>query len=131
MKKKYGDSILKQKTQFILSNVPRCLESYKYFYLGFISNSEDIEILASPEDSLDHLNDENDLKLLRSLESILNIYHEEIKNKQIEEEFFQINSSNQIFSKKSESLGFDKETISFAIPMQHSNSLFHAIKIIK
>jgi hypothetical protein len=80
---------------------------------------------------LDYLENENDMKLLRNLESIIDIYNEGNKQSKEQDQYFQINLQNKIFSEMSEKLGFDKETVSLLIPVGHSNCLFHANKLIE
>lgn len=127
---KHGKNVFKQKTVFILSNVPRCLESFKYFLLGTLSNSKNVSIENDSSGQRDRVNCAHDLAVLRSVEAVLDVYAQSQKSG-FKNNYLKIDGSDAILGKESGRLQFDPKSTLFVIPEQHANCLFHVKTLIE
>jgi hypothetical protein len=131
LKNIYGKLAFIEKNHFIISNVERCIKSFKFFLLGVLSNEPSINILSdfwSEEEILE--NNKN-----QAILNHLNVILQQFNNKKIKERKQGNNNPSVILHcnekeiiEHCKKIGLDTNSFSMELHKRKENEIFHPIK---
>jgi hypothetical protein len=131
LKKIYGRTAFIEKNHFIISNVTRCIKSFKFFLLGILSNKTSVKILSNfleEEEKVESLENQH---ILHHINAILQaLYQKKVNNKKtnLNISSIAIQCSDQVIKHHCQEIGLDIDSFSIEFPVKKANQIFHPIK---
>ena len=121
-----------EKNHFIISNVTRCIKSFKFFLLGVLSNRTNVKILSDFWEDEEQVESAENQKILKHLNAILR-HFEEKKRKEVKKggPSVVVHCGEEQIAEHCRSIGLDVDSFSIEVPKKKENNIFHPIKKFK
>ena len=130
LKKKYGKNAFCEKNHFIISNVTRCIKSFKFFLLGIISTEPTLQITSSYLDNKEQVKSQENQYILFHLTSITSILRERMTRDSeynLKDKSITLHCSESEIIEHCRSIGLDVESFSMELPRYDDNDYFYPI----
>lgn len=130
----YGRTAFIEKNHFIVSNVARCIKSFKFFLLGVLSDSDSVRILSNFEDAQEIVESPENQRILYHLDEIIGRF--KLKKKELKASgkvaaSVTFTCGDPEIAAHCEAIGLDTKSFSMEFPKKKANRIFHPIKKFK
>lgn len=131
LKEKYGKLAFTEKNHFIISNVNRCVKSFKFFLLGILSTEPSVTILSdfwSEEEVLENNKSQAILNHLNYILKQFEVKKKQERHKENDKDSYILHCKEEEIKDHCQKIGLDVESFSLELHKIKENEVFHPIK---